>query len=83
MNLALGGAFHSRRLGIRASQVGTVAAARRGTRSTRDRLALALRLLQDPAYDGLLDEGSAFGDLPTLLPTLADRPGLCHVIRYE
>jgi len=83
VSLALGGAFHSGRLGIRASQVGTVAAARRGTRSRRDRLALALQLLQDPAYDCLLDGVSAFTDLPTLLPALADRPGLCHVIRYR
>jgi NADPH:quinone reductase-like Zn-dependent oxidoreductase len=83
LNLNLGGAFHSRRLAIRASQVGTVAAARRTTRSTRDRLTLALQLLRDPAYDCLLDAGSAFADLPTLMPTLADRPGLCHVIRYD
>ena len=39
---ALGGAFHSARLAIRASQVGAVAAARRGRRTTADRLALAL-----------------------------------------
>lgn len=83
VNLALGGDFHSRRLGIRASQVGTVAAARRGTRSSRDRLALALQLLHDPAYDCLLDGISAFTDLPGLLPGLAQRPGLCHLIRYD
>jgi threonine dehydrogenase-like Zn-dependent dehydrogenase len=83
VSLALGGAFHSGRLGIRASQVGTVAAARRGTRSRRDRLALALELLHDPAYDCLIDGVSAFTELPALLPMLADRPGLCHLIRYE
>jgi threonine dehydrogenase-like Zn-dependent dehydrogenase len=83
VRLALGGAFHSGRLGIRASQVGTVSPARSGTRSSRDRLALALQLLQDPAYDCLLDGVSAFADLPALLPRLADQPGLCHVIRYD
>jgi 2-desacetyl-2-hydroxyethyl bacteriochlorophyllide A dehydrogenase len=83
VSLNLGGAFHSRRLGIRASQVGTVAAARRGTRSGRDRLALALQLLRDPAYDCLLDGVSDFADLPTVLPTLAHQPGLCHVVRYN
>ena len=48
--VSLGGAFHSRRLTMRASQVGhwsrRPAAARR---TTRDRLALALELLRDPA----------------------------------
>lgn len=83
VSLPLGGAFHSQRLAIRASQVGTVAAARRGTRSTRDRLALALQLLHDPAYDWLLDGESDFVDLPALLPVVADRPGLCHLIRYD
>ena len=39
VTLSLGGAFHSRRLGIRASQVGVVAPARRETRTTSDRLA--------------------------------------------
>ncbi|HEV2887272.1 MAG TPA: zinc-binding alcohol dehydrogenase, partial [Jatrophihabitans sp.] len=42
VDLSLGGAFHSRRLSIRASQVGLVSPARRGRRSAADRLALAL-----------------------------------------
>ena len=54
VTLSLGGAFHSRRLGIRASQVGVVAPARRGTWTTTDRLALALDLLADSAFDALL-----------------------------
>lgn len=83
VSVPLGGGFHSRRLGIRASQVGTVAAARRGTRSSRDRLALALELLRDPGYDRLLDGVSDFAELPAVLPDLAARPGLCRVIRYE
>ena len=83
VSLPLGGGFHSRRLAIRASQVGTVAAARRGTRSRRDRLALALELLRDPVYDSLLEGESDFAELPGLLPQLAGRPGLCHRIRYE
>ena len=53
VRLSLGGAFHSGRLGIRASQVGTVSPARRGRRTTADRLALALDLLRDPAFDAL------------------------------
>lgn len=41
----LGGRFHSSRLTVRASQVGTVSPAQRGRRSTHQRLALALDLL--------------------------------------
>src|ERR1700710_964628 len=44
VSLSLGGAFHSRRLAIRASQVGTVSPARSARRTTADRLALALEL---------------------------------------
>jgi len=83
VSLPLGGGFHSRGLAIRASQVGVVAASRRGSRSARDRLALALELLRDPAYDRLLDGESSFAELPDVLPRLARRPGLCHLIRYE
>ena len=52
--MSLGGAFHSRRLGIRASQVGTVPRLAAARRTTADRLALALELLRDPAFDALL-----------------------------
>ena len=60
-----------RRLGIRASQVGTVAPARRRNRTTTDRLALALDLLQDPAFDVLLTGESAFAELPDVMARLA------------
>ncbi len=84
VELTLGGAFHSGRLSIRASQVGRVAPARRGSRSGADRLALALQLLSDPAYDVLLTGESAFAELPEVLATLAsgELPALCHTIRY-
>ena len=49
VSLSLGGAFHSQRLSIRASQVGMVSPARSGRRTTSDRLDLALRLLDDSA----------------------------------
>jgi hypothetical protein len=83
VSVSLGGAFHSRRLGIRASQVGTVSPAR-GSRSYADRLALALDLLRDPGFDALLTGESSFGDLPEVLAGLADGsiPALCHVITY-
>ena len=54
VQLSLGGAFHSGRLSIRASQVGTLSPARSGRRTTADRLALALDLLRDAAFDALV-----------------------------
>ncbi len=85
VTLSLGGAFHSRRLGLRASQVGTVAPARQGSRSARDRLVLALDLLRDPAFDALLTGSSPFDDLPDVMARLADGrlAGLCHTIAYD
>ncbi len=85
--LHLGGAFHSRRLAIRSSQVGEVARARRGRRTRTERLALALDLLQDPAFDVLLTGESAFDDLPAVMGRLAAgdpevAAELCHTIRY-
>src|SRR5690242_5039496 len=53
VRLSLGGAFHSRRLGIRASQVSSVSPVRSARRTSSDRLALALELLRDPAFDAL------------------------------
>jgi len=80
----LGAAFHSRRLTLRASQVGAVSRARRARRSRRDRLALALELLRDPAFDCLITGQSAFADLPETMARLAADPGdeLCHLVVY-
>ncbi|KAB2975764.1 zinc-binding alcohol dehydrogenase [Streptomyces sp. SS1-1] len=79
----LGEAFHSRRLVLRSSQVGTVSPARAG-RSYADRLALALDLLADPALDALVTGESPFEELPELLPKLASGrvPALCHRVSY-
>ena len=67
VNLDLGGAFHSRRLAIRASQVGVVSTSRRATRSTTDRLRLALELLHDDSFDAVLTGSSPFAELPELM----------------
>jgi threonine dehydrogenase-like Zn-dependent dehydrogenase len=85
VRLSLGGAFHSRRLGIRASQVGTVSPARAGRRTTADRLALALELLRDPAFDALLTGQSRFAELPDVMARLAagSLSALCHTITYD
>jgi threonine dehydrogenase-like Zn-dependent dehydrogenase len=84
VSLSLGGAFHSGRLSIRSSQVGTVAPARRANRTFADRLALALELLRDPAFDALITGESRFEELPDVLARLAagDLPALCHLINY-
>ncbi len=70
----LGGAFHSRRLTIAASQVGAVSPARRAKYRHADRLALALRLLADPAFR--LDAGPAtpFAQLPQRYAALLADP---------
>jgi NADPH:quinone reductase-like Zn-dependent oxidoreductase len=83
--LALGGAFHSRRLTLRSSQVGAVPAARRQRWSRRRRLVLALSLLRDPVFDVLLSGETEFTALPALMPRLAaPSPGvLCHTVRYD
>jgi threonine dehydrogenase-like Zn-dependent dehydrogenase len=84
VTLSLGGAFHSRRLSIRASQVGLVAPVRRASRTMSDRLTLALDLLRDPAFDALLTGSSRFDELPETMARLAagNLPALCHVINY-
>ena len=84
VRLSLGGAFHSGRLGIRASQVGTIAAARRGRRTSAERLALALDLLRDPAFDALITGASRFDELPDVMSRLAagTLPALCHTVTY-
>ncbi len=81
-SVPLGEAFHSRRLHLIATQVGAVAPAMRGRRSHAERLALALELLADPAYDALLDGPTRFEDLPEAMPRILAPGGLCHVISY-
>jgi threonine dehydrogenase-like Zn-dependent dehydrogenase len=85
VQLSLGGVFHSSRLGIRASQVGTVSPARSGRLTAADRLALALDLLRDPAFDALVTGQSRFSELPDVMARLAtgNLAALCHTITYE
>jgi NADPH:quinone reductase-like Zn-dependent oxidoreductase len=81
VQLDLGGAFHSARLSIRSSQVGTVA---RPDRTYRQRLALALDLLRDARFDALITGRSAFAELPAVMAGLASGriPALCHLVTY-
>jgi 2-desacetyl-2-hydroxyethyl bacteriochlorophyllide A dehydrogenase len=84
VRLSLGGAFHSRRLGIRASQVSSLSPARSARRTRSDRMALALELLRDPAFDALVTGQSRFAQLPEVMARLAagSLPVLCHTITY-
>jgi threonine dehydrogenase-like Zn-dependent dehydrogenase len=84
VELSLGGAFHSSRLTVRASQVGTVSPAQDGRRTYAERLALALDLLRDPAFDAVVTGESPFEELPDVMAALADGrlAALCHTITY-
>ncbi|MBM3487806.1 MAG: zinc-binding alcohol dehydrogenase [Alphaproteobacteria bacterium] len=81
----LGGAFHSRRLTLRATQVGQLPPAKRPRWTHARRLAAALALLEDPRLDALITGEVAFADLPAALPALLApaAPGLVTVVRYD
>jgi hypothetical protein len=83
--LPLGEAFHQRRLTLRSSQVGSVAAAQRARWDHRRRIELALALLADDALDALITGEDRFDDLPRVQARLAAAPGdaLLHRIRYD
>jgi threonine dehydrogenase-like Zn-dependent dehydrogenase len=83
VSVPLGEFFHSRRLTVRSSQVGGIPPGR--NRTYADRLALALDLLADPAFDALITGRCAFGELPDVLPRLADGslPALCRLVTYD
>lgn len=85
VNVELGGAFHSRRLKLISSQVGHVAPSRRATIAHRDRLAMAIALLNDEALDCLVSREISFDALPDELPRIWSQGGatLPPVIRYR
>jgi threonine dehydrogenase-like Zn-dependent dehydrogenase len=84
VGVPLGEFFHSRRLVLRASQVGSIPPRRRARRTFADRISLALDLLADPAYDALVTGECAFTDLPAVMPRLTSgEPGaLCLRVLY-
>jgi NADPH:quinone reductase-like Zn-dependent oxidoreductase len=84
VSVPLGGAFHSRRLRLVASQVGMIAPSHRRTWTHRRRLEKALSLLADDRLDVLIQAPVAFADLPAHLPAIL-APGsgiLCQRIDY-
>lgn len=85
VSVALGGAFHSRRLQLRSSQVGHIAPIQRARWDYRRRLALALSLLADSRLDVLISAESHFDDLPDTFRFLMGqgRNTLCQRIRYD
>ncbi|MDM0034641.1 dehydrogenase [Variovorax sp. J22P271] len=85
VSLPLGEAFHARRLVLKSSQVGHVAAAQRSRWPHRRRLALALSLLRDPVLDLLVTDVAPFDQLPEVLARLATGAPdtLCQRIDYD
>jgi hypothetical protein len=83
--IALGNAFHSKRLSLISSQVGRVAASQRARWDHRRRMELALSMLTEPALDALITGESEFETLPDTMAQLAEGPGdtICHRIRYS
>jgi threonine dehydrogenase-like Zn-dependent dehydrogenase len=82
--VALGEAFHSRRLTLKSSQVGSVATAQRPRWSHPRRMQLVLRLLASSELDALVSGESSFDELPSAAARLAAGAEytLCHRIIY-
>jgi threonine dehydrogenase-like Zn-dependent dehydrogenase len=83
VSVPLGEWFHSRRLTIRSSQVGTVSPNRPKTYA--ERLQVALELLADPSFDALVTSECRFEELPAALPNLISREpsSLCLRVTYD
>lgn len=81
----LGGAFHSRRLTLKSSQVGHVAGPKRARWPYSRRLGTALELLRDPVLDALVADEIDFSEAPLRLPSILNGPatGFAPVIRYS
>ena len=80
--VALGGAFHARRLRLQSSQVGSLPPSRRPRWDHRRRLALALALLADPRLDALITAEVDFAALPDALPAILGGGGVATAVRY-
>jgi threonine dehydrogenase-like Zn-dependent dehydrogenase len=85
VTLPLGETFHSRRLTLKSSQVGCVAASHRARWTPRRRMELALALLTDPALDLLITSEGSLEDLPQTMQRLARGSGdtIMHRVRYD
>lgn len=91
ISVPLGASFHSRRLTLKSSQVGSVATSRRARRSLSSRLELALSLLADATLDTLINSEGSFQELPRTLEQLANTTSasgefdsiIMHRVRYD
>jgi hypothetical protein len=81
VGIPLGGAFHSRRLTLKSSQVGSVSPSRRARWTHGRRLKLALSLLVASELDVLINSEGRFADLPVAMAELARAAG--HVIMHR
>jgi hypothetical protein len=83
--LPLGADFHSRRLKLVSSQVGTIPFDRQPRWSFRRRLETALTLLQNPVLDRLVSHRVSFDELPRQLPDLLNKASdvLAAVVVYD
>lgn len=81
----LGGAFHSRRLTLRSSQVGRVPAERQARWSYSRRLSTALSLLRERALDALISPPVPLTEAPERIPALLgpEGGGLMPLISYD
>lgn len=85
VSVPLGGAFHSQRLTLRASQVGQLPPRLQPRWDYQRRLRLALNLLVDDRLDALISGESDFISMPDLAPRLfsSGSTALCHRLRYS
>jgi 2-desacetyl-2-hydroxyethyl bacteriochlorophyllide A dehydrogenase len=85
ISLNLGSDFHSKRLQIHSSQVGTISPSKRGTTSHASRMAQAMNLLKDDTLEHLLDSETQFENITERLPDILDPQSdlLCPVITYS
>jgi 2-desacetyl-2-hydroxyethyl bacteriochlorophyllide A dehydrogenase len=84
VELALGGAFHGKRLRLLSSQVGHVAPSHRPRWTADRRLAKSFDLLDDDRLDALITAEVAFTDLPARIAAILapGASGLATTIRY-
>lgn len=83
VSLSLGGAFHSKRLNIKSSQVGGIAPWMKTDWNYQKRMDRALELLIDPVLDCLISGESEFENAAVdYAQVLNDPETLCHRLRY-
>ena len=86
VSLPLGENFHSKRLTIRSSQVGAIPPDKQSQWTYGSRMEMVLQLLSNhPELEILINEESAFADLPKTMTQMVNGSGevLCHRVFYE